>query len=100
MPETANNEKGEYITMKRIANDVAVATVLYTISGLQSVKIIDYSTQYDCDYNKNGEVVYDGLVKDLYGYKMAKYTEAKVQGISIVDGTIVFDVFTKFEQYK
>ena len=86
--------------MKRIANDVAVATVLYTIGGLQSVKIVDYPTQYDCDYSKNGTVVYDGLAKDLYGYRMAKYTDAKVQGIKIEDGAIVFDVLTKFEQYK
>lgn len=86
--------------MKRIANDVAVISVLYTISGLQNVKIVDYQTQYDCDYSKNGNTVFNGLVKDLYGYEKSKYTHAKIQGIRIENGTIVFDVFTKFEQYK
>ena len=86
--------------MKRIANNVAVATVLYTISGLQAVKIIDYPTQYDCSMSKNGEVVFDGLVKDLLDYKMIKYTHAKVQGIIIENGIIVFEVFTKYEEYK
>ena len=85
--------------MKRIANNVAVATVLYTISGLQAVKIIDYPTQYDCSICKNGEVVFDGLEKDLLGYKMIKYTHAKVEGIRIENGTIVFDVCTKYEEY-
>ena len=86
--------------MKRIANDVAVATVLYTISGLQAVKIVDYPTEYDCSFGRNGVVVFDGLEKDLYDYKMTKYTHAKVQGIRIENGTIVFDVFTKYEEYK
>lgn len=86
--------------MKRIANDIAVASVLYTISGLQKIKIIDYPTQYDCSNRKNGAVVFDGFEKDTYGYKLAKYTEAKVYGIRIEDDAIVFDVFTKFEEYK
>lgn len=86
--------------MKRIYNDIAVASVLYTIGGLQRVKIIDYPTQYDCFNRQNGTVVFDGLEKDLYCYQMAKYTEAKVYGTRIEDDALVFDVFTRFEEYK
>ena len=86
--------------MKRIYNDIPVESILYTIGGLQRVKIIDYPTQYDCSNCKNGTVVFDGLVKDTYGYKLAKYTEAKVYETRIEDDALVFDVFTKYEEYK
>ena len=91
--------------MKRIMNDVAVQTVCYTISGNQKIRIIDYETDYDCTFRKNGKVVFDGVLyngsgDDLSNWKYTKYMESKVHGISLDGDTIVFDVFTKFESYR
>lgn len=86
--------------MKRIANDVAVATICYVISGLQKIKIVDYESTYACSNNKNGVVVYEGTVANSLGYKYSKYFESKCYGLDLEDDTIVFSVVTKFEEYK
>lgn len=91
--------------MKRIMNDVAVQTVCYTISGKQKIRIVDYENEYDCTFRKNGKVVFDGVLydgsgDDLHNWKYIKYRESKVHGISLDVDTIVFDVFTKYEEYR
>lgn len=86
--------------MKRIANDVAVATICYVMYGSQKIKIVDYESTYACSNKKNGVVVYDGTVLDSLGYKYTKYFEAKCYGLEVEDDKIVFSVVTKFEQYK
>lgn len=86
--------------MKRIAENVAVATICYVLSGLQKIRIVDYDSSYACTYKKNGTVIYDGTVADSLGYKYTKYFESKCYGLDLEDDTIVFSVVTKFEQYK
>ena len=86
--------------MKRIANKVAVQTICYGISGLQKVRIMDYENEYDMTNEQNGKVVYDGLLKDKYGNWTAdKYFNSECHGIMLDGDTIVFKVFTKYEQY-
>lgn len=86
--------------MKRIANDVAVATICYVLSGLQKIKIVDYESTYACTYNKNGTVVYEGIVANAFGYKYSKYFESKCYDLNLDGDTMVFSIITKFEQYK
>lgn len=87
--------------MKRIPNKTAVATICYGISGLQDIIIVDYKSEYDLLNGRNGEVVCSGQVKDLlYDYKYSKWFESEYRGMSIVDGVIVFQTFTKWEEYK
>ncbi len=49
--------------MKRIANQCAVQTLLYTVRPYQRIRVIDRESMYD----KTGKVVFDGLEKDTYG---------------------------------
>ena len=66
--------------MKRIANNVALRTILYTISGLDNIHI--YATELG--YFKRD--IYTGLHKnfsDIY-----KYENCKVTGISASENTI------------
>ena len=86
--------------MKRIANKAAVQTICYTISGNQKVRIVDYENDYDCSNDRNGNVVYEGLLKEKYGnWSAEKYFNSECHGIKLDGDTIVFSVFTKFEQY-
>ena len=87
--------------MKRIANDVAVTTICYTISGNQKIKIVDYESDYDCIHRKNGKTVFEGMLKDgFYDYNFTRFFDSKCRGLEVVDGTIVFTIFTPFEEYK
>ena len=90
--------------MKRIANAAAVETICYVISGNQHIKIVDYDNDYTMSNDKNGTqgtVVYDGLLKDKYNgaYRWEKYFRAQCHGIIVDDDVLIFQVFTKFEQY-
>lgn len=87
--------------MKRIPNKTAVATICHGISGNQYVVIYDYENEYDLINRRNGKLVVDGLLKDVaYDYRYGKWFDSEYHGMDIDDGTIVFHVFTKFEQYK
>lgn len=87
--------------MKRIPNKTAVATVCYGITGLQNIAIYDYENEYDLWMNRNGILVCDGKLNDVrYDYRYGKYFDSEYHGMRIEDGTIIFDVFTKYEQYK
>lgn len=84
--------------MKRIANDVAVRTVCYCISGLRKVRIVDYD---DPLWRVDGTTVCDGLLKDVaYECHMDKYFDSKVHAIDTDGDTIVFSVCTKRDKYK
>ena len=90
--------------MKRISNDVSVQTICYVIGGNQHIKIVDYDNDYTMSQDNNGTqgtVVYDGLLKDSYrdSYKLVKYFRSKCHGIIIENNNIIFQVFTKYEQY-
>jgi hypothetical protein len=87
--------------MKRIPNKTAVATICFCISGNQHVVIYDYENEYDLLHEQNGNLVVDGKLKDVaYNWRFGKYFDSECKGIKIEDGTIVFSVYTKYEQYK
>lgn len=66
--------------MKRIANNVALQTILYTISGLANIHI--YATELG--YFKRD--IYAGLHKDFRD--IYKYENCKVAGISASENII------------
>lgn len=87
--------------MKRIPNKTAVVTVCYGINGLQNIAIYDYENEYDLMHKRNGKLVCDGKLIDLmFNYRFSKYFDSEYHGMRIEDGTIVFDVFTRYEEYK
>lgn len=92
--------------MKRIANDVALATICYCIKGTQTIRIVDFPNEYALNNNKDGAVVYEGFLGDaMYNYRFSKFFDSKVHGIEFdedEDGhlVMVFHLFTAFEQYK
>ena len=91
--------------MKRIANNVAVQTILYTINPQTKVKIVDYENTYDLSNRQNGKEKFFGKAFNLIGaYKLYRETEATLHGtnVEMIDGepVIVFSVCTKFEEYK
>ena len=87
--------------MKRIPNKTAVATICFGIDSLQHVAIYDYENEYDLIHCENGKLVVDGVLKDvMHDYRFSKYFDSEYHGMKIVDGTIVFKVFTKYEEYK
>lgn len=85
--------------MKRVANSVAVKTILYTIKPYQKIKIVNYGNGWDHANGTGGEVVYDGYAKDTYGYKFAKIGASKVMGLQVVDDTMVFDICMNEDTY-
>lgn len=87
--------------MKRIPNKTAVATICYGIGWAQSIKIVDHENEHDLLHRQNGKVVCAGMLKDLmYDYKYSKWFESQYRGMSIEDGSIVFWICTKLEEYK
>ena len=86
--------------MKRIANKVAVATICYGISGYQKIKIVDYENDYDLSWAKNGKVVYEGRLMDgTIRWEYTKWFNSECHGIRLEGDVMVFDIFTKYEQY-
>lgn len=89
--------------MKRIANDVAVQSILYVIGGFQEIKIIDYKDTWELFSDEEctkGTVVYSGLVKDISHFKLWKIVESKCYGIIVKDNVLIFQIFMRIEQYK
>lgn len=87
--------------MKRIANNVAVQTVLYTIKPDQKVKVVEYSNYFDCDKGRNGTTLYEGAAGGLCGYEYVKATHRVVRLIRTEQeaGEIVV-VFVVFPEYE
>lgn len=91
--------------MKRIANNVAVQTVLYVTSPKAKVKIVDYDNEYDLSVKQNGKEKFFGKVSELIGaYQLARETEAELKDMRTEfindEAVIVFSVTTKLEEYK
>lgn len=86
--------------MKRIAENMALATLLYVIGGLKQVKIYDYKNHRNYNANmmnyptkETPREVYVGLVKDCFG--KINYTEdhAKVYEVDThEDGSFVINI--------
>lgn len=91
--------------MKRIANAVAVQTVLYTINPRTKVKIVDYENEFDLSAKQNGKEKFFGKAHELIGaYQLSRETHAEMRGmgVEVVDGEpiVVFSVITRFEEYR
>lgn len=65
--------------MKRVANNVAVQTLLYTVSGDQLVRIVDHPNSYAVSYRTRGEIVFDDNACGIHHYKYDKIRRAAIQ---------------------
>ena len=93
--------------MKRIANNVALQTVLYSVSGLQRIRVLDYKTTrayLNREYvPTTSELVFDGLVKDIIGYHYTRALRSAVYSIDVDviggDPVITFCIATDSEDF-
>lgn len=72
--------------MKRIANKVALQTLLYTIPGMQWIKVVDYPNfgTLSSDYSENfdkGDIVFEGRSSGLIGYKYDRICRSQCRKI-------------------
>lgn len=72
--------------MKRVANKVALQTLLYTIPGTQRIQVVDYPNFWamSSDSSNNfdeGEIVFDGRSIDLIGYKYDRICRSQCKKI-------------------
>ena len=88
--------------MKRIANNVCIATLLYTVSGKQNIRIIDCN---DPVYRENGsECIYSGTVSDLRKgletpYSYYKVERARICAIEIDDDYLVLSICMRRDEF-
>lgn len=89
--------------MKRIANSMAVRTMLYHVGGLNSIRIVD-----SCHYGgQNHDVLlYDGLVKNFgwktdlpKGYSVDMIDHTSISRIDIDGGVLCITINTIGEEY-
>jgi hypothetical protein len=81
--------------MKRTMNNVALETVLFTVGGLQKIKVLDRES----DWDENPKVVYEGLFKDFRGYRFAKEMRSQIHRTDVENDCLVFTLQTKYEEY-
>ena len=84
--------------MKRIYNDIPLASVLYTVGGLQKLRLIDANNEHEA-INDVGETVFEGDVKDAHKVLHWKYEYAKVRGIKAVGDVLQITLYTKYEAF-
>ena len=101
--------------MKRIANDVAIQSMLYFVKGSQRVRVVDYSNKHDMWRDEtpnwsNGTIVYDGKASEMGSIvrgTMKQYlaSRSKCRGMKpwidpiTGENVILFQICTMFEQY-
>ena len=90
--------------MKRVANKIAVQSLLYTVSGNQLLRIIDYPTQNDCLYKRNGEIAFDDHACAINSYKYVRLAKAELLRTSFEVNmaghpVLILEVSTKYEEY-
>jgi len=101
--------------MKRIANDVAIQTILYFMRGDQRIRVVDYSNEYEMWRDETpdwsvGKVVYDGRACDINSIvrgttEQYRATRSKCRGLKAWidpetgDNVLIFQVCMTFEQY-
>ena len=86
--------------MKRIANNVALATILYTVGGYQKIRIVDSLSPING--GTPSECLYEGLKKDIYkvdGYKYYKWERSAVYTTEIDGDTLVFRLCMRWDKY-
>lgn len=90
--------------MKRVANKIAVQSLLYTVSGEQLVRIIDYPTKNDQLYKRNGKIAFDDNECAINSYKYERLKRAELLGMSIEVNmaghpVLILEVSTQYEEY-
>lgn len=90
--------------MKRVANKIAVQSLLYTISGNQLLRIIDYPTQNDQLYKRNGKIAFDDNACEINSYKYVRLSRAELLRTSIEVNKaghpiLILEVSTQHEEY-
>ena len=92
--------------MKRIANDVALETILYGVSGLQKIMVVDYPNMDALCADKTEDcsdafLVFSGEAKDLTYYTKARRCAVKGIKTIVVDGyaIIIFQICSQWEQF-
>lgn len=85
--------------MKRIANKVALATVLYTVGGFQKIRVIDSLSPIMG--GTPAEFLYEGFAKDFYkvGGMVYKWERSQVHTTEIDGDTLVFRICTRWDKY-
>lgn len=82
--------------MKRVANEVALETVLYCVNGLQKIRVLDRKHIDD----QNQKIIFEGLEKDFaYNTDNWKYRKSAVRRVATQDEYLVFTIQTKYEEY-
>ena len=85
--------------MKRIANHVAVQTLLYTVRGYQDIEIIDYDNMYNLSENIDGSVVYRGKEVDFVSYKYSRYERAEVLWTCAIGNVLQIRICTSLDKF-
>ena len=101
--------------MKRIANDVAIQTILYFMRGDQRIRVVDYSNEHEMWRDETpdwsvGKAVFDGRACDMGSIvrgtrEQYLASRSKCRGMKAwVDpntgnNIIIFQICTTFEQY-
>lgn len=91
--------------MKRIYNDIPLASILYGIRGDQRILIRDWESvnamHFRTTHGKDKyKVAFEGEEKDFHFWQYSKLKASKYYGMEVMeDGTLVFDISTAYEQY-
>lgn len=87
--------------MKRIANEVALQTVLYVIGGLQKIRVIDYKNEHEAQTRGDHTEIFNGLYKDRkYDTFNYKQEHAAVRSIEPDGDELVIGICTMTDKYK
>ena len=96
--DTNSKEGGKM--MKRIANDIALQTILYLIGGLQKIRVFDYKNEYEISVGGARTEVFSGQYKDTnldtFNYKQL---HAKVRKIMPSGDELVIGICTAADTF-
>ena len=82
--------------MKRIANNVAVETIICTMYGKQMIRVYDRQSAWD----DHPAMVFEGSADELYSCRYAKITSSKVCKLEVEeDGVLCFTIETIHDEY-
>lgn len=86
--------------MKRIANDVALQTLLYRIGGKQKIRVIDYENDYEASIRGKHTEIFRGQYKDKK-YDTFNYWQerANIRSIEPNGDELVIGICTAADRY-
>ena len=90
--------------MKRVANKIAVQSLLYTVRPDQLVRIVDYQTKAQALYDRNGVIAFDDNLCGIHFHKYEHLQRAELLGTHIEVNKaghpiLVLKVCTRCEEY-